>query len=90
MFGYLDKSGILHVVEAKSTATEYAKFNGKIVETTLGDGHGMLFENGKKIYVYAKEGKFYEGGNAENGSLMDVETFKQKYPESYKLYTELK
>lgn len=90
MFAYLDEGGIIHVAKEKETAKEYAKLNGKIIETDLGDGYGMLMENDVRLYVYAKEDKFYEGGNANNGKLMDVDTFKKQYPGSYDLYRRLK
>lgn len=90
MFAYLDEGGIIHVAKEEETAQEYAKFNGKIIKTELGDGYGMLMENDVRLYIYAKEGKFYEGGNAKNGKLIDVDTLKKRYPGSYDLYRRLR
>ena len=89
MFAYLDKGAIIHVVGERKTAEENAAYNGKIIETGLGDGAGYLFEKGKRIFVYAKEKEFYEGGNAKGGRKMSENEFQKRYPGSYSLFKAL-
>ena len=59
-FAYLDKAGIMHVVEKKETAEEYRKL-GKIVETDVQAVLGFpLDEKGKGVIVYGPELMKYE------------------------------
>ena len=75
-FAYLDKAGIMHVVEKKETAEEYRKL-GKIVETDVQAVLGFpLDEKEKCVIVYAPE-------------LMKYETTDKKFIEPVKELSEL-
>lgn len=57
-FAYLDKAGILHVVEGKETAEKYS-MNGKVIETEItakgGYPTAMYRDHMEEIIVYDEE-----------------------------------
>lgn len=55
-FAYLDKYGIMHIVDEPQTADEYA--SGNVVKTEIAHDAGWPEQNGEHIIVYTKEGKF--------------------------------
>lgn len=60
-FAYLDKYGILHIVDEKITAEEFAA--STIVETSIPNKGGFpVTDNGSHIIVYTESGKYKIGG----------------------------
>lgn len=64
-YAYIDKGGILHVVESRKTAEEYT--TGKVVETEVPCAHGYPLHEGKDVTMYSLD-TAYIGGNALLGS----------------------
>lgn len=64
-YAYIDKGGILHIVEKRETAMEYAA--GKVVETEIPCAGGYPLHEGKDVTMYDLE-TAYIGGNARSGS----------------------
>mgnify|MGYP004539025695 FL=1 len=80
-YAYIDKGGILHVVETRKTAEEYT--TGKVVETEVPCEHGYPLHEGKDVTMYSLD-TAYIGGNARLGSGRRV--FMNKIPEIVALY----
>lgn len=78
-YAYIDKGGILHVVEKFETAKEYAA--GKVVETEVPFSHGFPLHEGQDVTMYGLE-EAYIGGNAGSGKKVDP----QEIPEILALY----
>ncbi len=54
-FAYIDKAGIMHVVESADTAKEYSA-NGKFAETEIAAKYGFpLNDEGVGVIVYSPE-----------------------------------
>lgn len=54
-FAYIDKAGIMHIVESADTAKEYSA-NGKFVETEIAAKYGYpLNDEGIGVIVYSTE-----------------------------------
>ena len=53
-WAYLDRNGILYLVEKRDTAIEYAA-NGKVVETDYPSHHGHPKYEGETLVVYGPE-----------------------------------
>ena len=54
-FAYLDKVGIMHIVEKMETAVEFCK-KGKVVATEIKSAHGFpLDKEGRGVIVYGPE-----------------------------------
>ena len=54
-YAYIDKSGIMHVVESADTAKEYS-VNGKVVQTEIVAKYGFpLNDEGVGVIVYSPE-----------------------------------
>lgn len=78
-FAYIDKGGILHVVEKRKTAEEYA--SKKVVETAVPYSHGFPLHEGQDVTMYGLD-EAYIGGNAMGGKRVDP----QEIPEILALY----
>ena len=78
-FAYIDKGGVLHVVEKRKTAEEYA--TKKVVETEVPFAHGYPLHEGQDVTMYSLT-EAYIGGNAKSGAKVDVE----EIPEIAALY----
>lgn len=78
-FAYIDKGGVLHVVEKFETAREYA--SKKVVETEVPYSHGFPLHEGQDVTMYSLE-EAYIGGNAGSGKKVDP----QEIPEILDLY----
>ena len=78
-YAYIDKGGILHVVESRKTAEEYA--TGKVVETEVPCEHGYPLHEGKDVTMYDLE-TAYIGGNALSGARVKM----TEIPEIVALY----
>ena len=67
-YAYLDKAGILHIVEERATAAKYSG-NGKVVETEVPADHGyplgMYRNRVQEIIVYSEEYMTITGGGAK-------------------------
>ena len=64
-YAYIDKGGIMHVVEDMQTAIDYAKKGTKIIEFEGEYKNGYPVEDGEMIIVYGPEEMKVEakGGN---------------------------
>lgn len=78
-YAYIDEGGILHIVEGRKTAEEYA--TGKVVETEIPCEHGYPLHEGKDVTVYDLE-TAYIGGNALSGARVKM----TEIPEIVALY----
>lgn len=67
-YAYRDKYGILHAVEGKEEAKQYAA--GKIVAYEGEHSGGYPVIGGQKIFDYGF-GKVYVGGNEKSGKPLD-------------------
>ena len=92
-YAYLDKQGILRIVENKERAKEYAKINGKVVETALlcEGGVPTMFNKGTRkqdmLWVFGV-GEAYFEPRQRQGEELRV----KRYPELldiFLLYREL-
>ena len=54
MYAYIDKGGIMHVVENIKTAEKY-KAKGSIIETNIEASHGFPVVGENQIIVYAPD-----------------------------------
>lgn len=52
-YAYIDEGAILHIVDDKETAVEYAKEGTRVIETTLQNRQGQPYFDGKTIHVYS-------------------------------------
>ena len=60
-YAYLDSYGILHIVDERYIAEEFA--SGNIVETEIPNSYGYpVTDDAKYIVVYTKESKVKVGG----------------------------
>ena len=66
-FAYADKYGLLHVVDKKAMAEQYAKPGTKVVQTIVDSETGTPKINGQKVFVYLEEKEAYIGSNAKEG-----------------------
>ena len=62
-YAYIDKGGILHVVESRKTAEQYT--TGKVVETEVPCEHGYPLHGGKDVTMYSLD-TAYIGGNGRH------------------------
>lgn len=92
-YAYLDKQGILRIVENKEHAKEYAKFNGKIVETTHAckNGTPAIFNKATRVeaevWVFAIGEAYFEPRQKQGEELRT-----KRYPrliDLFNLYKEL-
>jgi hypothetical protein len=70
-YGYLDKYGVLHVVEGKEVAENSAK-DGKVVETGVPNAGGYPTYEGESVVVYAAD-EAYISGNRNDGAGFALE-----------------
>ena len=92
-YAYLDKQGILRIVEKEEWAKEYAKFNGKVVTTGLPCKGGVptMFNKGTKVeaevWAFAVGEAYFEPRQVQGAELRV-----KQYPELldiFLLYREL-
>ena len=83
-YAYLDQYSILHIVDRKEDAEQYA--SGRIVETGIPNGGGYPEADGKHVIVYVKDEKY-----KVNGVEYPLDTnFLKKYPQIADLLQDLK
>lgn len=62
---YIDKAGIMHIVEKKEVAEEF-KQRGKVVETEIKTKNGFpIDETGEGVIVYGEDKMKYEAKGAD-------------------------
>lgn len=81
-YAYLDKQGILRIVEEEAAAKEYAKLNGKVVKTNLPSKQGVPSMFNKATRVEAEVwvfgiGEAYFEPRQKQGQELRV----KRYPE---------
>lgn len=54
-YAYIDKGGIMHIVENFNTALDYVGDSNKMVETEIEYAHGYPVVNGEQVIVYGPE-----------------------------------
>lgn len=86
-YAYIDKGGILHVVERQIEAKKYSK-DGRYVITEIATKHGYpLVKKGRnetEIVVYSLE-EAYINGNRTDGTKVDL----YNYPVIKEIYEQL-
>lgn len=71
-YAYIDKGDILHIVDDKETAVEFAKAGSRVIETTLQNRQGQPYFDGKTIHVYsADEMRIAAAGYGAAGKKID-------------------
>lgn len=81
-FAYLDEYKIMHIVDKKETAQQFA--TSKIVETSLPNGGEYPTADGKHVIVYTSDKKY-----KINGVEYPLADLKKSYPSIAALVAEL-
>ena len=81
-YAYLDKYGIMHVVDNLQTAREYSG-SGNVVTTEIANSSGYPEVDGKHVIVYATDKKFKVNG--VEYPLIEL----KKYPDVWALLEQL-
>lgn len=66
-YAYVDRFGVVHVVDAKETAERFAR--GTVVEVdaeVIPSSGGYPKVDGKHVFAYVDEQKIFIGGNGNN------------------------
>ena len=92
-YAYLDKQGILRIVENEKDAKDFAKFNGKVLKTThtCKGGVPVIFNKSTRVeaevWCFAIGEAYFEPRQVQGGELRT-----KRYPrliEVFNLYAEL-
>lgn len=75
-YAYIDKAGIMHVVEKKEVAEEF-KQKGKVVETEIKAKNGFpIDKTGEGVIVYGADKMKYE---AKGADITPIPAFAELY-----------